>query len=148
LSGTATVSGTGSEPLLTSQLHLSDGGVELPEYGLAISDIDLMLQSSGNNDITLAFSARSGEGSIELSADITSPLLDSRRVSAELRGDNFQIYNASMSRVSITPDLQFQFAEAGLDIRGVVEVPEMNLDLATLLGEVGSNTVTVSRDVV
>ena len=142
------ISGNLSRPLLAVDARLDDGSMRMPEYGLALTDINLAFHSEGNNEMTLTGTASSGGGELRLGSDINTPFLPTRRAHVDVTGSNFLLVDLPDTRILIDPDLHFDFIDNGLDIGGSLHVPSMNLDLRNNQALVGNGGVAVSRDVV
>lgn len=148
LNGLVTLGGARTAPRIDSQLRLQDGSFGLPEYGLAVSAVDIALQNVAADEITLQASASSGEGTLALQARIIDPLQDARTVTATLSGTDFLAFNMDYATAALSPDLQVSYATEGISVLGRVDVPMMEVDLEGLFGTLGDNVVSVSRDTV
>lgn len=148
LDAEAEIGGDLSRPLLRARLNLADGGFAVPEYGLDINAIEVDLVSEEENEITVNGSARSGDGTLSFASTISTPLLDSRRLSLQLQGENFQVMNLPDTQVVVNPDLALNLDSERVDIRGDISVPRFLLDLEESQVVASSGAVGVSRDVV
>lgn len=151
LRGNARVRGNRDMPQLDARLQLQGGSFELPVYGLQIADVSVNVQSTtsaGSNTVVVDARANSGEGSLLLDARVDNALADARTFSATLSGTDFLAFNADYAVATISPDLRLDYTGNDVSVAGIITVPRMNLDLAGLLGDIGTNAVGVSRDVV
>ncbi|MES2625492.1 MAG: translocation/assembly module TamB domain-containing protein [Pseudomonadota bacterium] len=140
--------GTRSVPLLTGQLQLRDAGFALPDYGLEITEIELMLQNRANNAFVLEGRAKSGEGTVALTTTLNNISSVDRAVTAEITGTDFSVINTSYARANISPQLQLTFENRELTVSGGIILPLLDLDLEAMFATVGQGGVDVSRDVV
>ena len=149
LNGALQVGGTREAPEVTGLVALRDGGVMVPEYGLAISDIEFSVRNESMDEVLLSASAVSGEGSIVLEGNVQSPLLDSRSASASFTGENFLALAADFAELELSPDLALSYSAAEMSVTGSVTVPRLDVDLSNLVGDLGGGSaVGVSPDVV
>jgi translocation and assembly module TamB len=148
LNGTIGISGVRSRPVLTANLGLSEGSFDVPVYGLEIRNASLALATDANNRLRLTGSAQSGEGMLDLSADVTNPLQPTRAISAQVNGTNFLAFATDYATVHLSPQLTGSFADDVLTLNGSIEVANTEVDLEEVFGAGGSNAVRVSSDVV
>lgn len=142
------IGGSLGEPLLNIDATLGDGSFELPEYGLVLEAVNLAFHSEGSNAMTIAGSARSGEGGIQVDSVMAMPLQDSRTVRIGIKGSDFRLVNLPETRVTVNPDLVLDYRDDVLDVSGSLAVPSMLLDLRSRQALFGNGSVDVSRDVV
>ncbi len=148
LNGTVGISGVRTRPVLRADLRLSEGSFDVPVYGLQIRNASLALATDANNQLRLTGSAQSGEGMLELSADVTNPLQSTRAVTAQVNGANFLAFATDYATVRVSPQLNGSFADEVLTLNGSIEVANTEVDLEEVFGAGGGNAVRVSSDVV
>jgi translocation and assembly module TamB len=146
--GSVELSGTKAAPLLSGQVRLADAGFALPDYGLVVSDIDLLLQNLANNAFKLEGSAKSGDGSLAIATTFSNLSSEDRVVTAEITGTDFNVINTGYARANISPQLQLGFANAELTVSGGIILPLLDLDLEAMFATAGPEGVDVSRDAV
>ncbi|MGV3593160.1 MAG: translocation/assembly module TamB domain-containing protein [Gammaproteobacteria bacterium] len=148
LNGTIGVGGTREQPRLQASMQLQNGSFDVPQYGLAIRDATLMLDTDAANVLRLEASARSGDGQLQLSAEARDPLQANRSVNLELNGADFVAMMTEYASVTLTPRLTGSFADELLTVNGSIDVHDTEVDLEGLFGAGGENAVGVSSDVV
>lgn len=148
LNGTVGVSGTREQPLLQARMQLRDGSFDVPQYGLAIRDATVTLNTDASNVLRLDASARSGSGQLQLTAEARNPLQPSRAVTVEVNGDDFVAMATDYATVTLDTQLRGGFADEELTVNGSIDVHDTEVDLEGMLGAGGENAVGVSSDVV
>lgn len=148
LNGTIGVSGTQQRPLLQANMQLRDGSFDVPLYGLAIRDLAIVLNTDATNALRLEASARSGNGVLQLDAEVSNPLQPDRAVSARVNGSDVQALATDYATVTLSPMLSASFANEVLTVNGSIEVKDTEVNLEEVVGAGGENAVGVSRDVV
>ncbi len=148
LDGRITIAGVKSAPVLAGRLQLTDAGFALPDYGLVITDLELMLQNLANNEFVLEGRASSGDGTLALRTALSNLSTEDRKVTAEITGTDFSVINTSYARANISPQLQLAFVDQELTVSGAIILPLLDLDLEAMFATAGRDGVDVSRDVV
>ncbi len=152
LFGTVMLGGSPGEPQFRTSLQLSDGAFNLPNFGLALHDVSITLQSPdgaiNNNLLEIYANAKSGQGEIGIVASLADYLLDTRSISARINGTDFSMFDADYATIVLSPQLELSLAQQGVEIRGELTLTDSYVDLAGMFGDVGNNAVGVSRDVV
>lgn len=148
LNGTLRINGMRTQPLLQADLRLSAGSFDLPLYGLQIREASLAVATDANDHLRLTGSAQSGEGVLELSADVDNLLLTTRAVTAQLSGANFLAFATDYATVHVSPQLSGTYTAGLVALNGSLEVADAEIDLEEVFGAGGGNAVRVSSDVV
>ena len=144
LKGNVDVSGSSTRPLLTSNINLTRGAVELPRYRLSLHDITASVESDSGNRFSFSADMSSGDGSLSLIGSLSTPFLDSRQIQLSARGKDFLALNEPDRKVVVSPDLEFQFTENALQINGDLAIPKMALQLESQV--IRRNQVSRSND--
>ncbi len=142
LTGQFVLGGTRGHPQLSGQATLRDFSAELPALGIKLTSGIVQLAAAVNGDTRITGSAQSGEGTLNIDGrlrwnDATAPLL------VNLTGTNVRIANTPELSAVANPDLQLQYLNHTLQLRGKVAVPTASIDLERL-----DTTVSPSPDVV
>ncbi|MEO5595930.1 MAG: translocation/assembly module TamB domain-containing protein [Lysobacteraceae bacterium] len=142
LTGQFVLSGTRGHPQLSGQATLRDFSAELPALGIKLTSGTVQLAAAVNGDTRITGSVQSGEGRLNIDGrlrwnDATAPLL------VNLTGTNVRIANTPELMAVANPDLQLQYLDHTLRLRGKVTVTSANIDLERL-----DTTVSPSPDVV
>lgn len=118
--------GTLEQPRVLGELELLDGSAEIPVAGLRLQQAELRVYSrpSQPNQLEVLAGVVSGPGKMELTGAI-----DVAQTSAALLlvGDRFDIYNTRDARISLSPDMQINWQQETLTLRGDLVIPEAEI---------------------
>lgn len=148
LDGVVNFSGSLEAPGIGADINLRDGALDLPALGLELHAVELALTSSDTETFRLLARATSGNGQLELDADILQPLTDDRRLDLSLRGENFNVANTSEVTVDISPDLRLEASGSGINMTGNLTIPLLDARITQLPEaaiDVSSDAVLVSQ---
>ncbi len=139
-----TFSGTVSEPVVIGEARYADGEIQVPDLGLTLEDVELVVTGDRAGGLHIEGHARSGSGTIAISG--SSPLVPSKTEPATLTitGEGFQAVDIPEADVVVSPDLKLTMTRDSIDITGEVVLPKALIELT----EVPANAVPVSSDVV
>ncbi|HET6655312.1 MAG TPA: translocation/assembly module TamB domain-containing protein [Gammaproteobacteria bacterium] len=141
LEGTMHVRGSLAEPALQGRIALRGGQAQLPNVGLHLQDIGLVLAGLPGGGASINGNARSGGGTIAL--DGTASLIgDARHADITIRGEDFQALGNTLGNVYISPDLHMTLRGQTIDLTGIVKVPKARLTPK----EIPQSAVGVSQD--
>ncbi|WP_157976715.1 translocation/assembly module TamB domain-containing protein [Parahaliea mediterranea] len=120
------LSGTLAQPLVAGDMMLAGGGARVPAAGLNLADLTLHWRDDPARPGWLAVdgSVRSGPGSLALSGALS---MRSGATHLSLQGEQMEVFNTDDGRVLLSPDLQIDWADQLLRLRGQVVVPRANL---------------------
>lgn len=122
--GALTLGGTAEVPLLSGELALEEGRVEVPEFGLRLEGLELRATDDGPDAWRFTGDVRSGPGALALEGSAFLPRPDRPgSVRAQVSGRDFQALDSSLGRVRITPSLRLQADAGGIEVEGTVRVP-------------------------
>ncbi len=144
LRGLTILSGSLDAPKIGGTITLSNGAVEVPAAGLLLTDINSSLTSDGDQTVFIQGRARSGEGTLRMTSEISAPLSPARRVSMSLNGEDFTLVDNGELRMTISPALELTGDAGALDIRGSLLLPVVDVQLTAL----PESAVDVSPDTV
>jgi translocation and assembly module TamB len=120
------LAGTLAQPKVLGELELLDGSAEIPVAGLHLQQLELRVHSKPSQPEQLEVSGGvvSGPGKIGLTG-----VIDVAQTSAalQLRGDRFEIYNTPDARVALSPDMQINWQQETLTLRGELVIPEADI---------------------
>lgn len=120
------IAGTLDQPRVSGKLELDNGSAEISMAGIKLQQAELHIKAEPSQPDLLQVSGgvKSGPGEITLSG-----VINTAQTSAALRlkGDHFEAYNTRDARVSLSPDLQIDWAQETLKLRGVVLVPKAEI---------------------
>ena len=114
--------GTLESPALMGALTVEEGQVRLPDIGILLADIGLEVRGDGGDSLDIAARAVSGDGSIDISGEV-SPFLDVPTANLRIEGADFEAVNMRDARATISPDLVVTVGAGRIDIDGEVLIP-------------------------
>ncbi|MEP4149188.1 MAG: translocation/assembly module TamB domain-containing protein [Halioglobus sp.] len=120
------IAGTLDQPRITGKLELHNGSAEIPMAGLKLQQAELQITGEPTQPDLLQVSGgvTSGPGEITLSGVINTA---QNSAALRLKGDHFEAYNTRDARVSLSPDLQIDWVQETLKLRGDVLIPEAEI---------------------
>lgn len=142
VAGEVTLTGNLNKPIFNGQLMLQDAGADLPDFGLALSKMNLALAGTDTENLYIKGSVNSGAGTLNVDGTLG---YSEKGVATELKlqGEKFEIYNTQDAHIYASPDLQIKIAEKKINIEGEVLIPKANI---TPRKYSSSAAVTVSED--
>ncbi len=138
------IGGTAQAPLLNGKVSLTEGEADINDFGLALRAVNLSAETPpGNNRLLqLKGSARSGEGSVDLSGKIELDPLSHYPVEARLNGENFEVVKLPEAQIAVSPDLSLTLIDEKKLLAGQIAIPKAALQIE----EIPENAVAVSDD--
>lgn len=140
------LSGTRAQPRLLGDAQLRDFALELPAYGLALTQGTLSLRSRGESAADIKGSIRSGEGTLQIEGVLDASPEASERMQLTLLGDKFTAADIPELAATLSPDLQLTLVEQRLRVRGRVTVPRARINLERLQGATAPSSDVVIVD--
>lgn len=144
LQGRVEVSGNIEQPVLATDIEMSDVNFNVPAAGLMISDVNASILSEDSRRFTIDLGLSSGEGALEINGTLTDPFLDTRELSLDINGDNFSVVNLDTLSATASPQITILANQQAIDISGELEIPMVDLTVVGL----PESAVDVSRDAV
>ena len=140
------LSGTPLAPEFSGNALFGGGELKIPRLGLSLTAIQARLTGSGGN-LTLSGSARSGDGSLTLSANATETG-SAWKLQGNLKGDRFRSIDIPEAQVDVSPDISFGVDGRDVTVDGAVGVPYARLAPRDLTGtaQVSPDQVIVGED--
>ncbi len=141
LSANLALHGTLSQPTTQGALQLQSGAAKVDDLGLALTGIQLYLNSSGLNGehLELNGKALSGEGQLDLHGVVR---LDENKLDLALQGTDFEVAKRPDAQISISPDLKLSLNTAGVKASGQLLIPKAII----VMDDLPHNAVKVSED--
>lgn len=139
IEGRLKLGGKVAEPVIGGRVGLDMQALVVPDAGLDLSDLTLAVTGDGKK-LRLAGGVSSGPGKLdfggqaELNADKGWP------ATLTLKGDRFQAVALPEAQVLISPDIQVDYGQQGLKVRGKLFIPQARIRLRELPS--GSRSVT------
>ena len=135
--------GTLARPRIKGQAGLTDGRVEVPDAGLDIRDVRLMIRSQGGDRLDFDGGARSGDGSLRLTGQTVLDPGQRWPTKLQLTGRDFTAFDTSEYVALISPDLRLTTGKDGAALEGELLIPRATIHPASL----PKGTVAPSADV-
>lgn len=138
------LSGTLSQPRATGSVDIAQGAVDVPAYGLTLTQLKIHAASSDGQTFALSGSAVSGGGTAHFHANGTLPLGSGPQdITLTLTTERFQAVNMPEAQALLTADITVHVTRTTIDFTGNVFIPEAKLQPPDL-----STSVKTSSDVV
>ncbi|MEO6102993.1 MAG: translocation/assembly module TamB domain-containing protein, partial [Pseudoxanthomonas sp.] len=150
LRGHVGLGGTRGTPALSGDAQLTDFKGELPSLGITLTDgivnLDARADGGATIDGTLKSVSSTGGATNGGTLAVDGKLdwkVEGAPLQFNVRGKDFLISDTTELHALASPDLQVEFANNTIQVRGEVVVPEADIDVDKL-----DNGVSVSADVV
>ena len=140
LTATLKISGTWGKKIIKSALSLGQGSVVIPQLGLKLSAIDLTVQAKKQLWEAAGSIVSAGKKILVKGHGLLSPSFNG---DISLQGSDFGIINTKEYLVNISPQVNLNVSQAGLNITGSILIP-----LAQIKPQTFSNSIALSDDVV
>jgi autotransporter translocation and assembly factor TamB len=140
----AALRGTVAEAHMSGEADVVDVMLRFPGAGITVGSINLTARGDDEGLITVRGSAKSGGGELEIEGTTPARPTSERPGLITVTGRDFLASNSDELRAMITPDLQVTLAGDTIAIRGQVEVPHAQIQLA----EMPETAVRPSDDIV
>lgn len=125
------LTGSLDKPSALINAVLKDTSLFLPELGIKIEQISLLLNSEDSNTLHIKGSAASGTGQVQLEGSLQ---YDNNAwfLSSHIQGKNFLLLDLPNVYASISPDLKILAHSRKVDIDGLLVLPEANIKIRNL----------------
>jgi translocation and assembly module TamB len=117
------VAGSLPTPDLAGEISVREAGLNIPELGTRIDDIELTARGDDSGNLVFSGQARSGEGTIRLDGRYQ---LGDEALNLTLQGSDFVVLD-TFSQVIISPDVTVVMDTEQVRVTGEVAVPVANL---------------------
>src|SRR5690606_37778071 len=118
------LNGTLEAPTFSGDLSLVEAQTDVPALGIELRNLRADLSSQDGESLTLEASLDSGEGTLNLTSQINNPLDESRRLTASIQGDNFQLADITELVFTISPNLELSASDTGIHMTGTLLIPQ------------------------
>jgi translocation and assembly module TamB len=125
--GDFTLDGTLAQPRLLGRADLTAGGLDIPELGLELREINLSLSAPSLERLALQGNLRSGKGRLELQGGMMLDAEADFPARLTLEGEKFTLSNLPEAEVRVTPELQLERDSEGTRVQGRIEIPYARL---------------------
>ncbi|ALO45654.1 translocation/assembly module TamB domain-containing protein [Pseudohongiella spirulinae] len=148
LTGRLSLAGTLQSPQVGGDIMLSQAAFNMPALNLSLSGIELTLTSENSDLLELSGYAESGAGSLNFISRISDPFSGDPSFNVRLAGSEFTIADLPELQVAISPDLQLQGSQQGIDLNGQLHIPLVSATISTLpesAVDVSSDTILITE---
>lgn len=126
------IGGKLNQPSVLGKIILNEGFARIPELGTELSEIKLDAHFDNRKQVTLAVKMKSGTGELGIKGNIDLIKFPFWRAKLITSGENFEVVNIPVAKVSISPQLIISANTQGVDITGSLVIPDANLSLGDL----------------
>ena len=134
--------GAFEKPIVSGDVHLTGGTVDVNQLGLALREIKFQAMALNSDRLQITGSAKSGAGRLNLDGFAGLQAEAGWPVELTMKGENFEVTKLPEAQIALTPDLKFLSADGKGKITGTIKVPKALM----MLAEIPENAVKVSRD--
>lgn len=133
--------GTLAAPRVQGALQIMDAQAQVPEAGIALTDIELTVRGDGRAPLGVQGQVASGEGRLTIAGKVDVSAPTGPAVDLSVKGENFQAVQLPEATVQVSPDLRLQ-GKGPYHLSGKLLIPRAAIELE----EVPTGTVNVSDD--
>lgn len=142
LAGTISLDGTFAHPLFAGQVKLRGGEMIVPQLGITLEDLDILLE--GNERLLkLYLSGSSGGGRVQADGELAIEAGKAESLKLVISGDKFEAVQLPELKLFVTPRLEMKLSRQEGDVHGTLRIIEGIISPYTLSG-----SVSPSKDVV
>ncbi len=138
----AELAGILDAPQLYGHANLSDCAVNLPDLGLALTDIHFIAQTQGSETITLKGAVHSEKGSISITGHTRLNPQDKWPYTLKIIGNDFNVARLPEVYATASPNLKVTGRTDRIKVTGSLVIPEAKINIKRL----PDNAVSVSPD--
>lgn len=142
IEGHVSLRGTRGQPSLGGEATLRDFKGEFPALGLTFEQGKGSFTAQPDGSAKITAQANSGKGTLYVDGGL-SWFGDAQPLQLHIHGENVLLSNTPELRIVANPNLDFTLAGTAMQLKGVVHVPEADIDLERL-----DRGTSVSEDVV
>lgn len=139
-----TLGGTLGAPHLSGSGSLTEAEATLPDLGIKVTDIALNLVTTDSEHFRWEGSARSGRGTVTLNGEGSLDAKAGWPLHATVKGDEVEIVRRPGLWIVASPDLRADIQGRQITLRGTVQLPRANIEMAGL----PDTAITPSPDVI
>ena len=126
LSADLRLAGSLAQPQVLGEIALADGAADVPRAGLHVRQLELQVRDhpQRSGELLLSGAARVGRGRLAVDGWLDPAAV---RASVSLAGDKLDVFDTPDARVQVSPNLQIDWADQGLKLRGRVRIPRADI---------------------
>jgi translocation and assembly module TamB len=140
----ANIRGTVKKPQINAELNVIEGAADLPEFGLALRDLNVSVKDDGKDKLDIYAGLTSGKGKLELTGDAFLPIGRDWAADLQLKGENFTAIDQTEIYALISPDITITANPKKVHVAGKVTVPTAYITPP----EASASAVKVTNDIV
>jgi translocation and assembly module TamB len=144
VSGAATLSlavdGSFDSPAVNGEARWIDGQIAVPQWGLVVDDVNLVVSTPDDRHLAYALTAVSGDGRLELEGTTELDPEADWPTTLSVRGNNFTAIQLPEARIDVSPNLNVVSAWPRVEVTGVVAVPFARLSASEFPNQSGSTS--------
>lgn len=130
--------------LINGDFEVLDGAATVPALGIQLNRVAAEFSSPTQQLMRVSGSAESGSGNLRIQGDLNDPYNARRRLSLQVIGNDFELFNREDLELRISPDMAVTASQQVVHLSGRVDIPLLDLELNAL----PESAVDVSRDAV
>ncbi len=115
-------------PVISGNVELYDGAVNLPRIGVTLSQLKINAVSTGARRLSISGEAHSGTGAVTLAGSLLLDSVKHWQSSFTLTGTDFEIARIPEARLVVSPKLSCQLEPGHVHIDGQIDVPEARIE--------------------
>lgn len=119
--------GTTSQPRWTGDVQLAQGAADVPRFGLALREGQLVARGDESGRLSFDGGLRSGDGRLAVKGTATVRQAGLAALDATVAGQRLLLSDTRDLRIVASPDLRVTVEDDSLMVRGEVEVPEADV---------------------
>jgi autotransporter translocation and assembly factor TamB len=136
------IKGALSHPTINADLSINNTHLVIPELGIKIENIHLHAYTDNKNQLQINGDFQSGTGVAKLNGAIDFNKTELPGT-LTIKGNNLRIVNLTHYKITASPDIQINFSNADILLKGTLHIPEAEITPSDF-----SNTITMPDEVV
>lgn len=132
LVGDLSVNGSMTQPLFNGRLNLHQGSAMLADAGLNLSDIELAVNTTANNNVELTGQIVSAGKALKLHGTATQQENIPWPTDIFINGENVQLLNLKEAQLWASPELHIQLRNRQINTSGQIHINKANVLLKEL----------------
>jgi len=126
------LTGTMGAPRLGGYAQLAQGRLQIPDLGLELTDIGLRAQGDDTERVTLSGSARSDQGTVELSGEVRLDPQAHWPFRLDINGTSFGVARLPEAYVNADPALRLSGDSRRVELKGDLGIPAAKIEVKQL----------------
>jgi len=139
----AQVVGDLKQPQVRGQLMVNKLSAYLPDLGLELKDLEVLLKNDGSEGAILQANGFVGAGQLQIDGRAKNLNSGQWNADIQIKGDKLTVVDIPTVWALASPDLQIHIVPNAIDVKGKLLIPEANITPPNI-----ASTVKESKDVV